>query len=224
MVRERSTSTTEPVLYSFRRCPYAMRARMAIASSGQSCSLREVVLSNKPREMILISPKGTVPVILLPNGRVIEESLEIMYWTLEKNDPERWLTPLHTNPKAVKALIAENDGPFKNNLDRYKYPNHYTDSNPLHFRDQGLKFLEQLNVQLTKTKYLFGNEFSVADAAISPFVRQFANTDRSWFDALQISQLQHWLKEILISDRFLNVMEKYPPWETGGNKIIFPPT
>ena len=218
------TTTTEPILYSFRRCPYAMRARMAIASSGQSCSLREVVLSKKPREMILISPKGTVPVIVLPEGDVIEESLQIMYWALEKNDPERWLKPLHTNPDGLDALIAENDGPFKHNLDQYKYSSHYTNSDPLYCRDQGLEFLEKLNLRLNKTKYLFGNEFSVADAAISPFVRQFANTDRKWFDTRKISQVHRWLKEILNSDRFLNVMYKYPAWESGGNEVVFPPT
>ena len=223
-MRGHTTSNTEPILYSFRRCPYAMRARMAIAASGQKCSLREVVLSNKPNEMILSSPKGTVPVIVLPDGNVIEESLQIMYWALEKNDPERWLKPLHTNPDGIEALIAENDGPFKTNLDRYKYSSHYTNSDPLSYRDHGLEFLEKLNLRLKKSKYLFGNEFSVADAAISPFVRQFANTDRKWFETCKIPQVQYWLQEILNSDRFLNVMHKYPRWHSGGSGVMFPPT
>ena len=111
-----------PILYSFRRCPYAMRARLAIAVSGQTCALREVVLRNKPPEMIQASPKGTVPVMLLPNGNVLEESLEIMRWALEQSDPEGWLTPLNEDSDDINALISENDGSFKENLDRYKYP------------------------------------------------------------------------------------------------------
>ncbi len=118
-----------PILYSFRRCPYAMRARMAIAASGQTCALREVVLRNKPPEMIAVSPKGTVPVLVLPDERVIEESLEIMHWALGRNDPQGWLAPLNDDRDALDAMIAENDGPFKDALDRYKYPTRYE-----HFR------------------------------------------------------------------------------------------
>ena len=114
-----------PILYSFRRCPYAMRARLAIAVSGQTCALREVVLRNKPPEMIQASPKGTVPVMLLPNGHVLEESLEIMHWALNKSDPEGWLAPLNEASDHINTLISENDGSFKENLDRYKYPTRY---------------------------------------------------------------------------------------------------
>lgn len=223
MGEESSIPSELPILYSFRRCPYAMRARMAIAASGQTCALREVVLRNKPHEMITASPKGTVPVIVLSDDRVIEESLEIMRWALDISDPEGWLVPLNGDHGDIDALIAENDGPFKSALDRYKYPNRYDDTDPLDHRTQGLAFLKKLNARLSKTAYLWGNTFTIADAAISPFIRQFANNDREWFNALDLSSVQNWLQNILESDRFLGVMEKYPAWESGMDEPIFPP-
>lgn len=213
-----------PILYSFRRCPYAMRARMAIAASGQTCALREVVLRNKPPEMIAVSPKGTVPVLMLPDERVIEESLEIMQWALGNNDPQGWLAPLNDDRDDSDALIAESDGPFKDALDRYKYPTRYENTDPLEYRSQGLAFLEKLNARLLKTAYLCGNEFTLADAAIAPFIRQFANNDREWFNALDLSGVQNWLQGILESDRFLGVMEKYPAWKSGMDEPAFPST
>jgi glutathione S-transferase len=210
-----------PILYSFRRCPYAIRARMAIAVSGQTCALREVVLRNKPPEMIAVSPKGTVPVMVLPDGRIIEESLEIMRWALDRNDPEGWLTPLNDDRDDIDALIAENDGPFKDDLDRYKYPNRFEISDPLHHRAEGAAFLKKLNARLLKTVYLCGYDFTFADAAISPFIRQFANNDSEWFNALDLSGVQRWLQSILDSDRFLAVMGKYPAWESGMDEIAF---
>lgn len=218
-----------PILYSFRRCPYAMRARMAIAVSGQTCALREIVLRNKPPEMIQASPKSTVPVLVLtddpdnPDDRVIEESLEIMHWALGRNDPEGWLAPLSDDRKDIDALIAENDGPFKEHLDRYKYPTRYENADPLHHRAQGTVFLEKLEARLLKAAFLCGNEFTLADAAISPFIRQFANNDREWFDALDMPGVQRWLKCVLESDCFLRVMEKYPAWEGGMDALAFPP-
>jgi len=218
-----------PILYSFRRCPYAMRARMAIAVSGQTCALREIVLRNKPPEMIKASPKSTVPVLVLPDDpddpddRVIEESLEIMHWALGRNDPEGWLAPLSDDRKDIDALIAENDGPFKEHLDRYKYPTRYENADPLHHRAQGIAFLEKLEARLLKAAFLCGNEFTLADAAISPFIRQFANNDRKWFDALDMPGVQRWLQCVLESDCFLRVMEKYPVWEGGMDALAFPP-
>ena len=211
-----------PILYSFRRCPYAMRARLAIAISGQTCALREVVLRNKPPEMIQASPKGTVPVMLLPNGHVLEESLEIMHWALNKSDPEGWLAPLNEASDDINTLISENDGSFKENLDRYKYPTRYNISDPLHYRSQGVLFLEKLNRRLTKKPYLCGYTFTFADAAILPFVRQFANNDRKWFDALSLSGVQNWLQSILESERFLSMMLKYPVWKSGMDEPTFP--
>lgn len=211
-----------PILYSFRRCPYAMRARMAILASGQTCALREVVLRDKPPEMLAASPKGTVPVLVMPDGQVIEESLDIMWWALGRNDPQGWLTPLKDERDDIEALIAENDGPFKDALDRYKYPPRFDNADPLPHRAQGLEFLEKLNARLLETAYLFGDDFTVADAALAPFIRQFANTDRDWFDALDLTAVQTWLQSILESDRFLGVMKKYPAWENGMEEPAFP--
>ena len=226
LLGEKATNMLEkhPILYSFRRCPYAMRARLALAVSGQRCALREVILRNKPAEMTLISPKGTVPVMLLPNGQIIEESLEIMHWALNKSDPEGWLAPLDQERENIDSLIAENDGSFKNNLDRYKYPTRYDISDALHYRSQGEKFLKKLDSILLETQHLSGNNFTFADAAIVPFIRQFANNDRQWFDALDLSGIQTWLQTILESDRFLKVMFKYPVWESGMDEPTFPST
>ncbi len=216
-------SEDNPVLYSFRRCPYAMRARMAIAASKQTCALREVVLRSKPPEMIAASPKGTVPVLVLPGGRVIEESLEIMHWALGRNDPEGWLAPLLDDEGELEELIAENDGTFKDNLDRYKYPTRYDDVDPDLHREQGLVFLRKLDARLARHAWLGGERFSLADAAIAPFVRQFANTDRDWFDAQSLPGVQRWLSDVLGSARFTSVMEKYPAWQAGMDEPVFPP-
>ena len=215
-------SEDNPVLYSFRRCPYAMRARMAIAASKQTCAIREVVLRSKPPEMIAASPKGTVPVLVLPGGTVIEESLEIMHWALGRNDPEGWLAPLLGGEGELEELIAENDGTFKDNLDRYKYPTRYDDVDPDLHREQGLEFLRKLDARLARHAWLGGKRFSLADAAIAPFVRQFANTDRDWFDAQSLPGVQRWLSDVLGSARFTSVMEKYPAWQAGMDEPVFP--
>lgn len=212
----------KPVLYSFRRCPYAMRARMAIAVSGYTCLLREINLKDKPDEMLAASPKGTVPVLVLEDGMVIDESLDVMFWALGQNDPEDWLAPLQNDEADARALIAENDGPFKANLDRYKYPTRYDDVDPLDHRAGGLAFLKILDDRLNGRAYLAGDAFSLLDAAIIPFVRQFANTDRDWFDQSGLNHVPHWLDAALASERFTRVMAKYPLWKTTGEEAVFP--
>ena len=219
-------SQARPILYSFRRCPYAMRARMAIAQAGIECRLREVVLRDKPVEMLEASPKGTVPVIVQPDGQVIDESLDVMAWALEQNDAESWLTPEHGTRTDMDALVAECDGPFKRALDRYKYPNRYETEGVDRFeqREIGLEFLKHLNMKLAGRGHLFGNRISYADIAIFPFVRQFANTDRAWFDALELPHLQAWLVSHLDSDLFRHVMPKFPQWNAGDEEPVFPET
>lgn len=217
-------SANRPILYSFRRCPYAMRARMAIAAAGVECRLREVVLREKPVEMLEASPKATVPVIVETDGTVIEESLDVMAWALAQNDPESWLEPEQGSRADMDALIAESDGPFKRALDRYKYPNRYEDEgvNREEQRALGLGFLEKLNARLDGQAQLFGNRVSHADIAIFPFIRQFANTDRTWFDALNLPHLQAWLEGHLESARFKQIMPKYAQWKTGDEEPVFP--
>ena len=201
-----------------------MRARMAIAAAGVECRLREVVLRDKPAEMLAASPKGTVPVIVEPDGRVIEESLDVMAWALAQNDAEDWLNPEQGNRAEMDALIAECDGPFKRALDRYKYPNRYEDEGVVRDdqRGLGLAFLERLNAQLQGRTQLFGDRISYADIAIFPFIRQFANTDRDWFDALDLPHLQTWLDGHLTSERFKQIMPKFAQWKTGDEEPSFP--
>ena len=218
-------SEARPILYTFRRCPYAMRARMAITNAGIACRLREVVLRDKPAEMLEASPKGTVPVIVDLDGTVIEESLDVMAWAMAKYDSDNWLAPEFGTRADMDALVAECDGPFKSALDRYKYPNRYEGEGSV--RDEqraiGLAFLEKLDTQLRGRAHLFGNRVSYADIAIFPFVRQFANTDRGWFDCLELPRLHDWLTYHLESDLFKRVMPKFAQWKTGDEEPVFPP-
>lgn len=201
-----------PILYTFRRCPYAMRARLAIAVSGVSVEHREIALRNKPQAMLAISPKGTVPVLQLDDGRVIEQSLDIMLWALALNDPQQWLQGEKSLPDAAKVLIDTNDGPFKFWLDRYKYADRYPEYSAAHYRQQAEVFLQYLESSLGVQEYLLGARLSVADMAIFPFIRQFAAVDKTWFGASDYVRLQRWLDERLISNVFAEVMVKRDCW------------
>ena len=223
---------TMPILYSFRRCPYAMRARLALAVSGQVCELREVVLRDKPQALLEASPKATVPVLQLAHGEVLEHSLDIMLWTLRQHDPEGWLTPQTGSLEAMQALIAANDGPFKQALDRYKYPHRsmsaQTDSGDAarqfaeHHRDSGAQWLMTLQTRLENHGWLFGTSTCLADMALLPFVRQFAHTDAAWFAAQPWPALARWLTRWESGALLAQVMTKYPPWQTGQPAIYFP--
>ncbi len=193
------------LLYSFRRCPYAMRARLALAISGVPFELREVKLSAKPQAMLDASPKGTVPVLVLGDGTVIDQSLEIMRWALMRHDPEGWLA------RDDKGLIGTNDGAFKHALDRYKYPQRY-EQDGLDHRALGLAFLDSLEQRLSEAGQLCGAERGLADAAIMPFVRQFAAVDPDWFAAQPLPHLQAWLAGHLASDLFQRIMIRAEPW------------
>lgn len=201
-----------PILYSFRRCPYAMRARLAIKSSGIRVQLREIVLRNKPSEMLAVSPKGTVPVLTMPDNKVIDESLDIMLWALEQNDPNNWLAG---NPvaEATCALIHENDYVFKKWLDKYKYYDRYPEYPQAYYRTKGEAFLEKLELRLHSTQYLTNENIGFSDVAIFPFIRQFANTDKEWFYSTNYYQLQKWLSSLVESELFNSIMKKYAPWE-----------
>jgi glutathione S-transferase len=204
-----------PVLYSFRRCPYAMRARLAIAVSGLAVELREVKLSAKPPAMLEASPKGTVPVLVLPDGAVIEQSLEVMRWALAQNDPEGWLE------RDDPALIERNDGPFKHDLDRYKYPERHG-SDALAHRESGLAVLADLDARLAQDGQLCGKTRGVADMAVMPFVRQFAATDPVWFESQPLPHVQRWLAGHLESELFARVMGNFVPWREGDLPVVFP--
>lgn len=211
-----------PVFYSFRRCPYAMRARLALAVSGEPHELREVVLRDKPAEMLAASPKGTVPVLVLPDGEVIDESLDVMLWALRRNDPEQWLVSAQGSLDEMLALIAGNDGAFKRSLDRYKYPNRYAeesagdaDAFAQQQRGLGAAWLLQLDNMLAGG-WLFGARASLADMALLPFVRQFAHTDPGWFAAQPWPRLQAWLAQFEASALYAGVMQKHAPWRASA--------
>lgn len=199
-----------PILYTFRRCPYAIRARLAIAVSGVVVTHHEVALRNKPAAMLAISPKATVPVLQLADGTVrtagtvIDESLNIMRWALRQNDPEHWLDV----PADTAALIEQNDTSFKRDLDRYKYPNRFPETPVENYRAACEEFVNILNTRLTTSAFLVGDKFSFTDAAIVPFVRQFAHVDKDWFYQSPHVQLIKWLDAILASPLFNSVMKK----------------
>jgi glutathione S-transferase len=195
--------STPPILYTFRRCPYAIRARMALKHAGIEYEHREVVLRDRPPQMMEISPKGTVPVLALADGEVLEESMDIMLWC----SPPEWLVG------DWQALVEVNDGRFKENLDRYKYPNRFEEEeNPEAYRDEVLKILRQYERRLGESRYFCGPELSIADVALAPFVRQFANTDRAWFDGQELPNVQKWLGGMLASELFTESMEKFEQW------------
>lgn len=211
-----------PVLYSFRRCPYAMRARLALRVSGQACEIREVVLRDKPAALVAASIKATVPVLVEPDGRIIEQSLDIMRWALERNDPEGWLEPGRGTLDDMLALIAQNDGAFKFHLDRYKYPNRYPESAPgASHREAGAAWLVQLEARLASSACLFGPRPALADMAIAPFVRQWAHVDPGWFAAQPWPRLVEWLAAWEASELLASVMEKYAPWQAGAAPVRF---
>ncbi len=210
-----------PVLYSFRRCPFAIRARLAIHASRQTVELREVILRNKPEAMLLASPKGTVPILLLSEGRVVDESLDIMTWSLKQADPEGWLPERQDDQLRFDELLARNDGWFKMALDRYKYPNRFEGADPHQARDDGARFIRDLDVCLQNGQFLLGQRFSLADAAILPFIRQYAHVDRDWFYRQSWKAVIAWLDAFKESERFLSVMIKIPAWQQGTKGVAF---
>lgn len=192
---------------------------MAIAAAGLCVELREIELRRKPAAMLAVSPKATVPVLLLPNDQVLDQSLDIMQWALAQQDPEMWLTA--SPPDAAKALIDWNDGKFKYYLDRYKYADRYPEAPQLHYRHQAEEFLAALETQLSRHHYLFSDHFGLADAAILPFIRQFAAVDSAWFDQSPYPALRKWLAEFAASRRFNAVMQKYTPWNSAEPPVLF---
>ena len=200
-----------PILYSFRRCPYAIRARMAIAYASINLEVREVSLANKPPEMTHISPKGTVPVLQLDN-RIIDESIEVMAWALEQSDPDNWLAL--GLQQQQQTLIEENDNSFKAWLDKYKYWDRFPEQSQQAYRGQAENFISKLDKNLNEQRYLLGNKICVADMAIFPFIRQFAFVDKDWFDQTNYLGLQRWLGEILDSPLFTQVMKKHSVWQS----------
>ena len=211
-----------PIFWSFRRCPFAIRARLAIAASGQIVQLREIRLRDKPAAFLATSAKGTVPVLDLRDGTVIDESRDIMMWALDANDPNGWLDISQKQPDKVKTFLDNVDGPFKHDLDRYKYASRYEVSAAWQHRENGAQFLAKLNRSLGSTGALSGSGLGFMDFAILPFIRQFRIADSKWFDSQPWPYLHRWLQDFLGSAAFLQVMVKYPLWQEGANAVRFP--
>ena len=201
-----------PILYSYRRCPYAMRARMALSYAGIQVEIREIALTEKPAHMLAVSPKGTVPVLVLASNEVLEQSLDIMDWALQQSDVDEWIIQDQAGQKLTADLIATNDGAFKQSLDKYKYAIRFPENPPEIYRAQGEEFLQRLEILLQQNTYLCRNTISKADVAIFPFVRQFSMVDENWFESADYPSLKAWLNGLLNSQLFLGVMQKYPVW------------
>ena len=208
--------TDQPILWSFRRCPYAMRARLAILTAGVTVEIREILLRDKPAEFLATSPSGTVP-CLSTADTVYDESLDIMIWALEQSDPSGLLDM----PEDGWALIKANDGPFKASLDHTKYITRYPDLDLETEREKASAHLRTLDSQLSGHDFLFGDKMTIADLAILPFIRQFAHIDRTWFDAQNWTNLRAYLDRFLVSDLFARVMDKRKPWAVGDDPTYF---
>ncbi len=217
-----------PILYSFRRCPYAMRARLALLASGMKAGVdyehREVVLRDKPADMLAASPKGTVPVLVLPSGQVIDQSLDIMLWALRQNDPYGWLE----NEEEALALIAQCDGDFKFHLDRYKYPNRYDKAgqtcDALLHRAKAAEFVAVINAEMAVNRYALNSCSGSKYAGYMPFLRQFSHVDKTWFAAQNWPHLQTALADFEASAEFKTIMQSYAPWQAGAESCIAHPS
>ena len=213
----------KPILYSFKRCPYAMRARMAIFLTDIQCELREVHLKNKPQSMLDLSPKGTVPVLQIDAYKVIDESLEIVEWALGINNIFKKNKILPYQEVLTKDLISLFDDEFKFHLDRYKYSVRYQDANPIQSRSKCLEILNKIENSISNSNWFFGDSINKLDICILPFIRQFRIADPEWFDSLnEIHQVKSWLKHFLKSPLLLNIMNKNDPWQEGDQALIFP--
>ncbi len=210
-----------PVLYSFRRCPYAIRARMAIKKANIKCELREVILKDKPDEMVLLSEKATVPVLLTAENKVIEQSNDIMHWALNQNDPDNWLDE---DASQSQYLIDYNDNEFKYFLDRYKYHVGYPEHPQKYYRDNAESFLKVVETHLIENNgvALLGNRLTLADITIFPFIRQFSRVDLDWFQASPYQLLKKWVVCIEQSELFQACMNKYEQWQPDQETVYFP--
>ena len=213
------TNFKYPILYTFRRCPYAMRARFAIRSSKIIVEIREIKLQEKPLEFLKLSPKGTVPVLITNSGEVLEESLDIIYWALNKNDPHKWLAKGKLENQEIIKLLDDLENKFKPNLDKYKYPSRFSGVDQFFHRDKNLCFLNKLNSYLENNKSLNCEHLSLLDYAIFPFVRQFRNVDQDWFDKLNFIFLNKWINQIIDSKDFSSIMKKFKKWEPNDVPI-----
>ena len=208
-----------PVLYSFRRCPYCMRAHMALKYSGVKVELREVDLQDYPPQALKISAKATVPVLHLPDGTVIDESWDIVKWALTQNDPDNWSGENNEHMLDAEILIETNDFSFKEDLDRYKYADRYPEHSEKHYRKACEEFIEELEEMLTENRYLLADKLSLADIGVFPFVRQFSLVDKDWFEQAPYPHVRQWLNKLINTELFTHVFQKHVLWQESAPAI-----
>ena len=208
-----------PVLYSFRRCPYCMRAHMALKYSGVKVELREVDLQDYPSQALKISPKATVPVLHLPDGTVIDESWDIVKWALTQNDPDNWSGENNEHMLDAEILIETNDFSFKEDLDRYKYADRHPEHSEKHYRKACEEFIEELEEMLTENRYLLADKLSLADIGVFPFVRQFSLVDKDWFEQAPYPHVRQWLNKLINTELFTHVFQKHVLWQESAPAI-----
>jgi len=217
-------NSTLPILYSLRNCPFAMRARIAIFKAQQTVLLRDLVLTDKPLAMLQASPKGTVPVIVLANGTVIEESLDIMLWALQETDPSDLLHANHLDKSSISdmhCVIKDFDHGFKRCLEQYKCAKRYQEPSLIEFRQACEVYIQQLELRLAQQRFLISNQESLADIALLPYIRQFARIERQWYLESPYPYVRRWLNHYLQSPMFTKVMAKYPLWLTNYDEVLF---
>lgn len=211
-----------PILYSLRRCPYAMRARLGLLLAKQPVLLRDVVMKNIPAELMAVSPKGTVPVLLLNDSSVIEESIDIMLWALKQNDPNNLLFSDQPNAfPEMLTLIDRNDNEFVASLENYKTAARYHDNSEAYHRQQCERFIDVIEQRLIGQDFLFGTRPSLADYALLPFIRQFSRVDRRWFLIAPYPNLQHWLTTHYKNPLYSKAMTQYPQWVDNHEEFLF---
>lgn len=208
-----------PILYSFRRCPYCMRAHMALKQSGIKIELREVKLSNMPDETLAISPEATVPVLVLPDGTVFTESWDIVKWSLAQNDPGHWLGDDSEHLLDAEILIETSDFSFKEDLDHYKYADRFPEHSKEHYREACEEFIEELEDMLTDNDYLLADQLSLADIGVFPFIRQFSLVDKDWFDSAPYPKVQKWLDSLINTELFQHIFQKHDLWKPDDTAI-----
>ena len=208
-----------PVFYSFRRCPYCMRAHMALRYCGVKVELREVDLQNYPPQALEISAKATVPVFQLTDGTVIDESWDILKWALTQNDPDHWLGENNEHALDAEILIETNDYSFKEDLDRYKYADRHPEHSQEHYRTSCEEYIEELEDMLSESSYLLADQLSLADIGVFPFVRQFSLVDKEWFDQAPYPRVRQWLNTLIGTELFTVAFQKHELWQQGAPAV-----
>ena len=209
-----------PILYSFRRCPYCMRAHMALKYAGMKVILREVELRNLPAEALAVSPHATVPSLVVSADEYMDESWDIVKWAIKQHDPDNWAGDNNEYLNHAEMLVETNDHSFKEDLDHYKYADRHPEHPMEYYRERCEEFLEELNEMLEENVYLLSEHISIADIAVFPFIRQFSLVDKDWFDQAPYPELQRWLKAILDTEWFADAFKKHELWQSGNDDIF----